>query len=63
MNITLKAEGAADVATTLQAFLADNADSITPGEGRKIRALLLQHGNAVLIGGGAAPFVELVRVD
>lgn len=63
MNVTLKVEGASDVTTTLQAFLADNADALTPGEGRKIRALLLQHGNAVMIGGGAAPLVELRRAD
>lgn len=61
MNVTITIEGAAPVATTLQAFLADNADAITPGEGRKIRASLLQHGNAVMIGGGAAPLVELRR--
>ena len=63
MNVTLKTEGAPDVATTLQDFLADNADSITASEGRKMRALLLQHGNTVIIGGGAAPLVELIRAD
>ena len=63
MNVTLTVEGAAPVVTTLQAFLADNADSITPSEGLKIRASLLQHGNAAMIGGGAAPLVELRRAD
>ena len=63
MHIILKVEGAAPVATTLESFLTDNADSITPSEGRKMRASLLQHGNTVIIGGGAAPLVELVWAD
>ena len=63
MIISLHVEGSEPETMPLHAFFVANCEAFTPGEMRRIRAQLLQHGGAVFIGGGAAPLVELKRAD
>lgn len=57
MNIAVETDGWS-WHTTLDAFLADNADGLSPDEIEAIRASL-EAGQAHSVGGGAAPLVTL----
>ena len=63
MHIIIKSEGAADIATTFEAFMRDNADGIGEAEGSDIRAALLTYPFCVTLGGGASPLFTVSWAD